>query len=275
MRPFWIALLVLGTATTAHAADRLAPLAARVERDAQAGRPIVIEVHVALCDNALIACGGRGLGDGDSLATNLYWATDGGWRGAFERAGSRWRVVSTQAPPRAPDVLATHLLERTIGTRRVQLRVHAWRGRAITQALAAFLDDLRGTGAGGQAHLVAFVGHNGLMDLDRPALATLLRPLGARATPVGAVAIACATAPYLRYLDDGHRVPLLLTTDLLFASSHALAATIDAFVSGRPLAAIRTAGAAGYAAGQGKPLGRVLGTFTNPSDPRWLVKQLD
>jgi hypothetical protein len=49
-----------------------------VARDLAAGKPLVVEVEVALCDNTIITCGGRGLGDGDDLERNLYWATDGG-----------------------------------------------------------------------------------------------------------------------------------------------------------------------------------------------------
>jgi hypothetical protein len=30
-----------------------------------AGRPIVAEVHVGLCDNRILRCGGHGLGDED------------------------------------------------------------------------------------------------------------------------------------------------------------------------------------------------------------------
>ena len=34
----------------------------RVAADLRAGRPLVVEAHVALCDNSVIRCGGHGLG---------------------------------------------------------------------------------------------------------------------------------------------------------------------------------------------------------------------
>src|SRR4051794_39075354 len=66
-------LAVLTTTTPAFAeVDPLALLRARVAADASLGKPLVVEAHVALCDNSIIRCGGHGLGDGDSLSTNLY-----------------------------------------------------------------------------------------------------------------------------------------------------------------------------------------------------------
>src|SRR5689334_21751746 len=66
----------------------------RVAADLRAGRPVVVEAHVALCDNTVIRCGGHGLGDGDDLGRNLYWATSGGMRGWMDRRSSGWRRVA-------------------------------------------------------------------------------------------------------------------------------------------------------------------------------------
>src|SRR5581483_5447506 len=65
----------------------------RVAADNKAGRPLVFQVHVALCDSTIIRCGGHGLGDGESLKTNLYWASSGGFVGWFRRRGSPWTEV--------------------------------------------------------------------------------------------------------------------------------------------------------------------------------------
>src|SRR5262245_18093707 len=97
----WLAIAVCAVAITGGAGDAraagvdsLSALYADVARDLASGRPLVAEVHVALCDNAIIRCGGRGLGDGDDLGRNLYWATSGGLRGWFERRGSGWTRVA-------------------------------------------------------------------------------------------------------------------------------------------------------------------------------------
>ena len=58
-------------------------LYARIDRDAAAGRPLVVLVHVPLCDGAIINCGNARLGLPGNLRTNLYWATSEGTLHAF------------------------------------------------------------------------------------------------------------------------------------------------------------------------------------------------
>src|SRR5437764_13331113 len=91
----------------------LAGLYDRVAVDLKRGEPLVIEAHVALCDNGIIRCGSKTLGDGDSLATNLYWATDGGLRGWFERRGSGWARVAVLGDGPA-GVLETRVYRRRV-----------------------------------------------------------------------------------------------------------------------------------------------------------------
>lgn len=262
--------------------------------DLKAGRPLVIHAHVALCDSSIIRCGGRGLGDGDSLRTNLYWATGGGARGFFDRRGSGWARVFVGRGEHA-DVLERVVWHRRVapagGLRQrgvgapvdVYVVVDAWRGRAIDAAVAAYLGDLYGERprvvpaapgrpalrAGGAAHLVAYLGHNRWMDtpdFDWGALGRRPRPR----QPKGAIAIACHTRAYLaRHVPAPTRVPLLLTADFLFASSPAFEAAALAFAGGGSLGDIRAAATRGYAEGQRQPVSRVAGVFTNPSDRRW------
>lgn len=239
-------------------------------RDLAAGKPLVVDVQVALCDNAIIRCGGRGLGDGDDLARNLYWASDGGLRGWFERRGSPWSRVARLG--RQGDVLETVVYERRMepegAWRRRGLRApftvrvvaHAWRGRAIDGALDRFVGEL-GDDGDGAARLVAYVGHNGWMDratLSWPSAAT-----GAHRVK-GFLAIACLTRDYLQgALSSPAHVPLLLTRDLMFAGSHALDGAVTAFARGGGREEIRLGASRAYAAGENKPLARVQTLFTN------------
>ena len=225
MRMF-LCTLVVCAATAAHAEEAaLDALYDDVARDLRAGKPLVVDVEVALCDNTIITCGGRGLGDGDDLSRNLYWASDGGLRGWFERRGSPWRRVERRG--RDGDVLETVVYERSVapggawrrhGVRApfvVRVVAHGWRGRAIDGALDSFVSRLDD----GDAQIVAYVGHNGGM--DRETLAWPPPRAGGRMR--GFVAVACLTRDYLlRALSAPTRVPLLLTKDLLFAGSHAL-----------------------------------------------------
>ncbi len=261
-------LLMMGVVCLAGAAraDGVDALYDAVAPELVAGKTLVVDVEVALCDNAIITCGGRGLGDGDDLARNLYWATDGGLRGWFGRRGSPWRRVARSG--RDGDVLETVTYERTVApagawARRgvkapfvVRVVAHAWRGRAIDGALDRFVRELYGDG---EARVVAYVGHNGWMDRDQ-----LAWPKSGSARVKGFIAVACLTRDYLqRALSSPTRVPLLLTRDLLFAGSHALDGAITAFARGGSAADIRLGAARAYADGEKKPLARVQTLFTN------------
>ena len=69
----WTALALLASAGSAAAREAasagdagaawLAGLQDGVAKDLLAGRPLVIETHVALCDNRIIPCGNLGNGD--------------------------------------------------------------------------------------------------------------------------------------------------------------------------------------------------------------------
>jgi|GEM_PF-1253543 hypothetical protein len=282
-------------APSAEAAAWLADLDARVVADLAAGKPLVVQVHVPLCERTIIPCGNDRLGDGDNPRTNLYWATTEGFLGWFGRKRSGWKAVlkaSGDAIGEA-DVLDLRVWRRTVpasaawraagAPRTVEVYVvaQAWRGTAIDRALARYAEDLYGArtqtitladgttlAAGGDAHVVAYVGHNRLMDLD----AFDWRAIAARGDQRsrGVIAIACHTAPYMQGVVPGpHQVPLVLTRDFMLASSAALEGAVVAFAKDGDYAAIRRGAAAGYADGGDKPLGRVFGAFSNPADKRW------
>jgi hypothetical protein len=253
------------------AAGQLDPLYQRIAADLRAKKPLTVQVHVALCDNSLITCGGHGLGDGDDLQRNLYWATSGGLRGWFERRGSGWKRLAVVKSPREgvlEEVRYRRRVEPSAAWRArgvtepfdLEVDAFAWRGREIDGALDQFIADLDAA----RTHLVAYVGHNGWMDRR-----TLSWPRPGT-TPTGAIAIACMTRWYLREpLSAPARVPLLVTTDLLFAGSHALDGALQAVAAGAPLAEIRDSAARAYAEGEDKRFERVRRAFTNPGDPRY------
>lgn len=291
MRAFVIvALLFSAPAAAATADDWLASLTDRVIDDLAAGKPLVVEVHAPLCESTIIACGNAKLGDGDNPATNLYWSTTPGFGEWFARRGSGWkRVLATTSDTGDSDVLALHVYRRMVATPaawrkrgvakqfELDVVIHGWRGKAIDRALAAYAADVSGQGsrtitladeskleAGGAAQLVAFVGHNRLMDLDHfewPAPGTEAK---------GAIAIACDTAPYMKKeVSAATRVPLLMTSDLLYANAAPLEAAVLAFATGGGYAQIRRDAATAYAGVREKSVAHVIGAFTNPSDKRW------
>ncbi len=294
----WIVVLVL-TLTQSALADSNAELVAlqsEIGADVEAGLPLVVQVHVPLCDNNIIRCGGGGLGDGDNLGRNLYWATSGGFVGWFGRRGSGWKLVHRQADPHT-DVLEVRVWKRAfkatkafLGSKASGKRfdayvvAYAWRGSAIRKAMDAYTVDLYGGDArelelddgtrlqaGGKSAVVAFVGHNGWMDVadydfDKVAKAASIKS----ARRKGAIAVACITEDYLAAdVVTPARVPLLFTRWLLFAGAHSFEGAVSALASGKNLAGIRRQAVRNYANGQGKKASRVSGAFTNPSDKRW------
>jgi hypothetical protein len=261
----------------------------QVAPDLAGGAPLVVQVHVPLCDNDVLRCGNGRLGDGEDPDRNLYWATSGGFRGWFGRKGSGWKQVHLA---RAPE---TDVIEIRVWKRRaspgsalrkrgvttsfpVYVVAHAWRGEAIGRAMAAYAADLFGRAprkvtlaggevleAGGAARLVAFVGHNGWMDVD-----SFDWPADTQTRRKGTIAIACITEDYLvPAVPHARRVPLLFTRSLLFAGAHAFEGAVSAFAEGKSLDGIREGAVRAYAAGQDKPLPRVRAAFTNPADRKW------
>ena len=315
-------------ATTAEASSTedewLASLSDRVIEDITAGKPLVVEVHVPLCDNTIIACGNAKLGDGDNPETNLYWSTTPGFGSWFNRKNGGWKRVLKlrEGETGDKDVLALHVYRRIASTpaawrkrgappkMEIDIVVHGWRGTAIDRALAAYAADISGQGsrtitlskaddrrtasdakdgdksderrtrssaagdakvsdkstleAGGAAQIVAWVGHNRLMDLE-----PFQWPAPGKATK-GTIAIACHTAAYMEdNVPSATRVPLLMTRDFLFANAAPLEAAVLAFASGGSYAQIRLDAATAYAGIREREVKHVFGAFTNPADKRW------
>jgi hypothetical protein len=271
----------------------LARLYDTVASDLALGKPLVVHVHVPLCSNELIWCGNARLGDGDSPGTNLYWATSGGFRGWFKRRDLGWTHVH-RGPGADHDVLEVMVWKKRVAPGRAwrergvtkpfdaYVVAWAWRGTAMQRAIDAYVEDLYGSKprtqkldggvelqAGGAAHVVAFVGHNGWMDIPPYDWATAAARAG-NGPPKGTIAIACMTAPYLApHVPAETRIPLLMTTGLMFAGAHGFEGAVSAFAHGHSFSRIREAAATNHATGQEKPVRAVRGLFTNPADPRW------
>ncbi len=274
MRLLAIVCLLVATATAAPRDEDvwLGDLTDRVVRDLEAGKPLTVSVHVPLCESSIIPCGNAKLGDGDNPETNLYWSTTPGFGRWFARKGGGWKRTRATNDTGDPDVLLLHTYERTITTpatwqkrgapkrATIEIVIRAWRGTAIDRALAAYAAEL----SGGEAQIVAWVGHNRLMDVDAYAWPA------PSSTTTGAIAIACHTAAYMeKPVPAATRVPLLMTRDFLFANAAPLEAAVLAFASGGGYAKIRLDAATAYAGVRKREVKHVAGAFTNPADRRW------
>ncbi|MCB9645805.1 MAG: hypothetical protein H6730_04285 [Deltaproteobacteria bacterium] len=235
--------------------------AARMDADAAAGRPLVAHVHVALADNAhqgISPVRPARLGEGRSPRANLYWGALYGVDRYLPRNG--WTRRPTPPGPLPDGVLARAVF--TQGGLRAGRTVtwvvvaDAWAGDRIQDTTAAFLRHAAGLDsvalrvpgvgpleAGGQAHVVAYVGHNGLMDFEVP------DPDPAPSAPArAAVVLACASQPYFQArLEALGAQPLLLTTNLMAPEAYTLDAALVAWFGGGAPAQVHEAAAAAYA----------------------------
>src|SRR5262245_17735745 len=161
----------------------------------------VIHVFVALADNVNqgIVPVSASLGNGDNTKTNLYWGAAFGVRTFFSR-NKDWELLSVTPNPSAS------ILERCIFKHRQSsslLIADAYRGKKNSTTIREFLEAAAGkpgeklkAGAvefhtGGSADLVAYVGHNGLMDFQLHSQPKLRDDRHRRA-----IILACASKQY-------------------------------------------------------------------------------
>lgn len=177
--------------------------------------PVRVHVTVALCDNATqgIVPVPAAIGDGDNPRTNLYWGAAYGVKSWLRR--ERW-TIQTAPPPNAA------VLERIVAKKGdVTIIADAWRGSRIRDAITSFVESASGLGEGANADLVAYIGHDGLMEFS------IAPRVGAK--PRKAIVLACASR---RYFSPHVKDPLLMTTGLMAPEVYTLTAAIDAWVRG-------------------------------------------
>ena len=197
----------------------------------------VIHVFVALADNVNqgIVPVSASLGNGDNPGTNLYWGAAFGVRTFFSR-NKDWELLAVTKNPTAS------ILERCVFRHRrtsILLVADAYRGKEISQTTWDFLEAAGGkpgeklkTGAvefhtGGSADVVAYIGHNGLMDFKLAA-----HPERRDDRKRRAIILACASKPYFSpALQQSGATPLLWTTNLMAPEAYVLSAAIDGWMN--------------------------------------------
>lgn len=226
--------------------------AAEVKTDPYAGK--VAYVIVALCDNVNqgIVPVPAALGNGEDPARNLYWGARFGVRTHFN-ASREWRAVSVVENP-APKVLERVVYKHK--TLDAYFVADAYRGAEIKQATVDFFNVASGNlnptfedggktyglGRGAAAHLVAYVGHDGLMDFHLPAL-----PERRDDVSRDAVILACISK---RYFAPGLKAsgarPLVWTTNLMAPEAYVLKAALDGWLAGEDGEQVRLRAAKAY-----------------------------
>jgi hypothetical protein len=255
-----VALLACGGASPAAKDGRAAAMhvvtpearAAEVTAEPYVGR--VAYVIVALCDNVNqgIVPVAPALGNGDDPQRNLYWGARFGVK-TFFNASRDWRLVADIRDP------APKILERLVYKHKREeayMVADAYRGAEIKQATADFLnvasgnsnptfavgDRAYGLSHGAASHLVAYVGHDGLMDFQ-------LSYMPKRRDDVrrDTLILACISKKYFAAaLRETGASPLLWTTNLMAPEAYVLNAGLDGWLAGEGGEAVRARAAKAY-----------------------------
>ncbi len=233
-------------------ADPAVPRSAqKVEKIKNPGR--VVHVLVALCDNenqGIVPVPAH-LGNGEDPVRNLYWGAAFGVKTYFSRS-KNWELIDTIAKP-SDDVLERLVFKHR--TANVYLVADAYRGSRMRKTIDDFFDSASGAvrenvkvgdaliqiRAG--SDLVAFVGHDGLMDfkLDRE----IER---ADEDKRDAVVLACASRNYFfEPMKKSGANPLLWTSNLMAPEAYILHDALEGWIRNESGEQVRERAALAYA----------------------------
>jgi hypothetical protein len=210
-----------------------------------------IHVFVALCDNKYqgIVPVPASIGNGQDPASNLYWGCDFGLRTYFKKSPD-WKLIKVETPGK-------HVLERLIFkhvSKNCYLVADAYDGQYIKQATTDFLHSCSGQlkdtlhvgnptiGIDGNASLLAYIGHDGLMDFKLP---------GSFKNTDGksrdCIILACVSKKYFEgFINDAKAYPLVWTTGLMCPEAYTLHDAVSGYLNNETHEQIRLRAAMAY-----------------------------
>ncbi|WP_035615127.1 hypothetical protein [Haloferula sp. BvORR071] len=211
-----------------------------------------IAVFVGLCDNATqgIVKVGAKIGDGNKPDDNLYWGCTDGLRSYF-KASKNWKLEKHEKSTGDERILERMTFHHA--TKDAVLVAEAWRGSNLKECYIAFEQSL----VSGKQDLVAFVGHNVLMDtaIEEPAAK-------APAGKTSAIVLCCKSESYFNTrLQNAAARPLLLTTQYMYPGSFILHDALEPWLAGKDRGALRSAAGAAYARNQKIKVAAATGVF--------------
>lgn len=211
----------------------------------------VIHVFVALCDNANqgIVKVPSAIGNGQDPSNNLYWGAAYGVKSYFKKQ-TDWQYIKGWK-------LNDTILERCVLKHKrtnAYLIADAYDGRYIKQSTINFLQSCAGRfGAavvvnndsvygGGNADLIAFVGHDGLMDFK-----IAQQFVKANDKKRESIILACISKNYFApHLKPTGVKPLIWSTGLMSPEAYTLKAALDGWLNKETDEEIRTRAANAY-----------------------------
>jgi hypothetical protein len=210
-----------------------------------------IHLFVALCDNKYqgIVPVPDAIGNGQDPDNNLYWGCGFGVRTYFKNS-SQWTLVNKYPV----DSLVMERIVFKHKTKNTYLIADAYNGQYIQQCTVDFLKSCSGQlkdtvisngstiGTNGNAKLIAYIGHNGLMDFTLSGSFKNTDNIKR-----DAIILACISRNYFSpILLDTKANPLIWTTGLMCPEAYTLHDAIESYLNQEPVANTRNAAAAAY-----------------------------
>lgn len=217
--------------------------------------PRVIHTFVALCDNesqGIVPVPAK-IGNGNDPFNNLYWGALYGVKTHF-RKSPHWKLLKSEKQEGV-------ILERVIFKHKVKdvyMVADAYRGNKIKQCIQDFINASAGLDKSsytftlntkeislpirGSANLLAYIGHDGLMEFDLDST-----PTAADTLKREAIILACISKDYFYLnLQNSGAKPLLWTTGFMAPEAYTLAAALEGWIDKESDAAIRLRAARAY-----------------------------
>ncbi|NQX92311.1 MAG: hypothetical protein HRT74_09385 [Flavobacteriales bacterium] len=199
--------------------------------------PKTIHVMVALCDNQYqgIVPVPESIGNGQNPRNNLYWGCGYGVKGFFTKKTTEWNLVQS-VPNRSEKILESLLFKHA--TEDCYMLAEAFDGRNIKECMedvlhassgklscTISLDNRTSLSFGGNADLIAYIGHNGLMDTEIDV------DLSTPSETKDLVLLGCYTHSYFKdYVKETGANPILWTTHLMAPEAYSLHAAIQGWL---------------------------------------------
>lgn len=211
-----------------------------------------IHVFVALCDNLNqgIVPVSKTLGNGQKPETNLYWGALYGVKTHFSRSKDWTRVKSIESDN--PKILERLLFKHNATD--TYLLADAYDGKYIKNTTIDFLKASAGENPdkvlhdgqtlcfGGDSGLVAYIGHDGLMEFSLD-----ISFENQSTSKKDAIILACISKDYFEpYLRKTSATPLVWTTGLMAPEAYTLKWAIDGWILGESNDQIRERAAQAY-----------------------------
>ncbi|NND77997.1 MAG: hypothetical protein HKN39_07415 [Flavobacteriales bacterium] len=200
-----------------------------------------IHVYVALChnDNQGIVPVPTQLGNGQDPDKNLYWGAMFGLRSYFKNISHDWQKIK-DIEPKDPEILDAILYKHS--SQDFYLLAEAYDGSKIKSCTEQFLRSSNGQGEkmieyrsnkfmfGGNSDLVAYIGHDGLMDFS------VNVKYNAPVKDIDAIVLACFSKDYfaIEFKRSG-AIPVLWTTHLMAPEAYTLEAALRAWLNNKSL----------------------------------------